>query len=346
MEAAGYDLTQIEPAARAAYSVDDVLYPGYMNVTSQVLYYNKAHWVRAGLDPDAPPRTLDEIYEQAVALKEAGVSDKPFSFKVSHAVFENWLSGEGVDVVDNDNGHDGLATEATFDDPVAVETLERLRQMADEGLINVFANAEGGIDHFLALVNQQSSMLIETSTASTTIAQAVSGTLTPAEAGVDFDASVIERADLVPGTAPFPGLSGPGQVHPGGGGFFLVSTSPPAELAGSWALLEYMLQPANAKAWHLGGGYLPIVKSVQDEPDVQAFWEDDLAGVLLKPGVDQLADADPDRPGPLIGPYPDFVTGLDLALESVLLDDGDPATALADARDQVTESLQRYGEGG
>jgi sn-glycerol 3-phosphate transport system substrate-binding protein len=346
MEAAGYDLTQIEPAARAAYSVDDVLYPGYMNVTSQVLYYNKAHWVRAGLDPDAPPRTLDEIYEQAVALKEAGVSDKPFSFKVSHAVFENWLSGEGVDVVDNDNGHDGLATEATFDDPVAVETLERLRQMADEGLINVFANAEGGIDHFLALVNQQSSMLIETSTASTTIAQAVSGTLTPAEAGVDFDASVIERADLVPGTAPFPGLSGPGQVHPGGGGFFLVGSAPPAELAGSWALLEYMLQPANAKAWHVGGGYLPIVKSVQDEPDVQAFWEDDLAGVLLKPGVDQLSDADPDRPGPLIGPYPDFVTGLDLALESVLLDDGDPATALADARDQVTESLQRYGEGG
>jgi sn-glycerol 3-phosphate transport system substrate-binding protein len=345
MEAAGYDLTQIEPAVRSAYSIDDVLYPGYMNVTSQVLYYNKAHWVKAGLDPDAPPRTLDEIYEQAVALRDAGVSEKPFSFKVSHAVFENWLSGEGIDVVDNDNGHDGLATEATFDVPEAQETLEFLQKMDDEGLINVFANAEGSIDHFLALVNQQSSMLIETSTASTTIAQAVSGAITPAEAGVDFDASVIDKSQLVPGTAPFPGLAGPGQVHPGGGGFFIVNASPPAEQAASWKLLEYMLQPANAKAWHINGGYLPIVKSVQDEPDVQAFWQDDLAGVLLKPAVDQLSDADPDRPGPLIGPYSDFVDELDDAIESALFNDADAASSLATAQTAVTESLQRYAQG-
>ena len=123
MEADGYDLTDIEPAVRSAYSVDDVLYPGYMNVSSQVLYYNKAHWVQAGLDPDAPPQTLDEVYEQAKALKDAGVSDKPLSFKVSHAVFENWLSGDGVDVVNNDNGRDGLATEATFDTPEAEDIL-------------------------------------------------------------------------------------------------------------------------------------------------------------------------------------------------------------------------------
>ena len=65
MEASGYEITDIEPAVRSAYSVDDVLYPGYANVSSQVLYYNKAHWVEAGLDPAAPPQTLEEIYEQA-----------------------------------------------------------------------------------------------------------------------------------------------------------------------------------------------------------------------------------------------------------------------------------------
>jgi sn-glycerol 3-phosphate transport system substrate-binding protein len=344
MEAAGYDLTQIEPAVRAAYTVDGLLYPGYMNVTSQVLYYNKAHWVRADLDPAAPPQTLDEIYDQAVALRDAGVSERPFSFKVSHAVFENWLSGEGIDVVDQGNGHDGPATEATFDVPEARDALELLQRMDDEGLINVFSNAEGSVDHFLALVTQESSMLIETSTASTTIAQAVSGVLTPAEAGVDFDASVIDRADLVPATAPFPGLSGPGQVHPGGGGFFIVGASAPAEQAGSWALLEFMLQPDNAKAWHLNGGYLPIVKSVQDEPDVQAFWQDDLAGVLLKPGVDQLSEAGPDRPGPLIGPYVDFTDSLEDALEASLFEGAEPSSSLAAAQDAVTESLRRYSQ--
>ena len=46
------------PAVRSKYSVDDVLYPGYMNVSTPVLYYNKAHWLQAGLDPDDPPETL------------------------------------------------------------------------------------------------------------------------------------------------------------------------------------------------------------------------------------------------------------------------------------------------
>ncbi|HEX6568503.1 MAG TPA: extracellular solute-binding protein [Acidimicrobiales bacterium] len=344
MEAAGYDPTQIEPAVRSAFTVDDVFYPGYVNVSSQVLYYNKAHFLKAGLDPEAPPQTLEELYDVARTLRDAGVSDEPLSFKVSHAVFENWLSGEGIDVVDNANGRDGLATEATFAVPEATDTLALLRKMVDEGLINVFSNAEGSVDHFLALVTQDSSMLIETSTASTTIAQAVSGQLTAAEAGIDFDASVVDQADLVPGTGLFPGLSSPGQVHPGGAGFFIVNTSPPADQAGAWALLEFMLQPANAKAWHLNGGYLPIVKSVQDEPDVQAFWQDDLAGVLLKPAVDQLADADPDLPGPLIGPYPDFIDDLEDAMEAVLFDDAEPAGALADAQDSVTGSLQRYAE--
>ena len=35
---------------------DDVLYPGYMNVSTPVLYYNKAHFAQAGLDPDEPAR--------------------------------------------------------------------------------------------------------------------------------------------------------------------------------------------------------------------------------------------------------------------------------------------------
>jgi sn-glycerol 3-phosphate transport system substrate-binding protein len=342
MEAADYDITEIEPVVRASYSVGDVLYPGYMNVTSQVLYYNKAHWVKAGLDPGAPPQTMDELYEQAEALKAAGVSEKPLSFKVSHTVFENWLSGQGVDVVNNGNGQEDLATEATFDTPEAQDALERLKQMNDEGLVNVFASVEGGVDHYLALATQQSSMLIETSGASTTVAAALGGLLTPEDVGVEFDASVIDKSQLVPGTGPFPGIESAGQVHPGGGAFFIVSASEPARQAASWRFLEFMLRPENAKTWHINGSYLPIVKSVSDEPDVQAFWQDTIAGVLLKTAVDQQADADPDEPGPLIGPYVDFTDEVQSAIEAVLVDDADIATSLADAQDTVTESLQRY----
>jgi sn-glycerol 3-phosphate transport system substrate-binding protein len=342
MEAAGYDITNIEPAVRSAYSVGGVLYPGYANVSSQVLYYNKAHWVKAGLDPTAPPKTLEEIYEQAKKLKAAGVSDKPWAFKISATVFENWLSGDGIDVVNNNNGHDGQATEATFDTPEARDALALVKRMNDEGLVNVFASTEGGIDQYLALATQQSSMLIETSGAAVNIAEALGGNLTAADVGAEFDSSLVDRTQLVPGTGPFPGLQSAGQVHPGGGGFFIVNTAPPEEQAGAWKFLEFMLQPENAKEWHLRGSYLPIVKSVADEPDVQAFWKDQVAGVLIKPAVDQLAAADPDEPGPLIGPYTDFTDNLENAIEGVLLSGDDVESALTTAQDEVTQSLERY----
>jgi sn-glycerol 3-phosphate transport system substrate-binding protein len=342
MEVAGYDITNIEPAVRSAYSVGGVLYPGYANVSSQVLYYNKAHWVKAGLDPTAPPKTLEEIYEQAKKLKAAGVSDKPWAFKISATVFENWLSGDGIDVVNNNNGHDGQATEATFDTPEARDALALVKRMNDEGLVNVFASTEGGIDQYLALATQQSSMLIETSGAAVNIAEALGGNLTAADVGAEFDSSLVDRTQLVPGTGPFPGLQSAGQVHPGGGGFFIVNTAPPEEQAGAWKFLEFMLQPENAKEWHLRGSYLPIVKSVADEPDVQAFWKDQVAGVLIKPAVDQLAAADPDEPGPLIGPYTDFTDNLENAIEGVLLSGDDVESALTTAQDEVTQSLERY----
>jgi sn-glycerol 3-phosphate transport system substrate-binding protein len=157
------------------------------------------------------------------------------------------------------------------------------------------------------------------------------------------DVSDIDPSGLLPASGPFPGIESSGQVHPGGAGFFIVNASEPAQQAASWKFLQYMLQPENAKAWHTQGGYLPIVKSVVDEPDVQAFWQDSLAGILVKPAVDQLQDADPDEPGPLIGPYTDFTDNLEAAMEAVLFDNADIESSLADAQDKVTESLERYG---
>src|SRR5690606_14118443 len=151
-----------------------------------------------------------------------------------------------------------------------------------------FANTEGSIDHYLALVTQESSMLIETSTASTTIRDALGGTITAEEAGVDFDASAIDLSVLVPGTGPFPGIEEPAQVYPSGGASYLLNTSWLAEVAASSAFMEFIIQPENGKIWHLRGGYLPVVKVVEDAPEVQVFWDDDLAGVLLQPDAGKV----------------------------------------------------------
>lgn len=342
MLADDYDPEQITAAARAAYSVDDVLYPGYMNVSTPILYYNKVHFQKAGLDPDKPPTTLAEIEADAKILKEKGVSKKPFSFKADQWFVSTWMSGVGQDMVNNDNGRSAPATKATFDTEKGREIVDWLDTMNKEKLLNAFPVTDGSIDHYLALITEDSSMLVETSTASSTIAAALGGELNAKDAGIDVGAIALDGKKLVPGSAEYPGLEAPGQIYASGGAFYILNTSSPAQQAASWQFLKFMLKPENAKKWHIDGGYLPVVKSIINDPAIQEFQKTDLGGNLLKPAVDQLATADPDRSGPLIGPYPAFQKILQGALETVLFKNGDPDAALSKAQKDATALLKDY----
>ena len=341
MVADDFDPTAITPAARAAYSVDDVLYPGYMNVSTPILYYNKVHFKKAGLDPEDPPKTLDEIEAAAKKLKAAGVSKKPFSFKADQWFVSTWLSGVGQDMVNNDNGRTKPATAATFDSPAAKELFDDLKRMDDEGLLNAFPVTDGSIDHYLALINEDSSMVVETSTASGTIAAALGGELANT-GGVKIDTSALDGKKIVPGSGEYPGLEAAGQIYASGGAFYMLNTSSPAQQAASWDFMKFMWEPENATIWHTEGGYLPVLKEIVDSPEVETFQENELDGKLLTPAVEQLATADPDRSGPLIGPYEAFQDILQGALEKVLFNGADVDSSLSKAESEATALLKDY----
>src|SRR5215510_14323285 len=104
----------------------------------------------------------------------------------------------------------------------------------------------------------------------------------------------------------------------------MLNTSSPAQQAASWEFLKFMLQPENAYVWHTDGGYLPVVKEVLNNPEIQTFWKEDVAGQMLKVAVDQLNSADPGQAGPLVGPYQDYAQQLDNVLNNVM-SGSDPA---------------------
>ena len=60
--------------------------------------------------------------------------------------------------------------------------------------------------------------------------------------------------------------------------------------------------------------------------------------------MDQLGAADPDRTGPLIGPYTDVQAVMRSMMESVLFSGADPAEALSSAQAEATEILESYNE--
>ena len=51
---------------------------GHADSRHVLLYYNRNHFRRAGLDPDTTPQTFAEVRADAEKIKAAGIVDKPF----------------------------------------------------------------------------------------------------------------------------------------------------------------------------------------------------------------------------------------------------------------------------
>ena len=347
IEAEGVDLDAIDEVIRGFYSIDGALYPAAMNVSTPVLYYNRDHFEAAGLDPDVPPTTLAELQDAAQAIQDAGVAETPLSLILHGWFVDTWLNGAGVPLVNADNGRAGNATEATFNGPEALELYTLLQEMNDAGLIVAFSNTPGQVSHYLAATGP-ASMIIETSTASTTIAGVLGGTANLSELveGSGLDGEIIGNADLTIniGVAPMPGLRSPGKVFISGGGYYISNTVSDAEQAAAWEFLKYVGEPAQQKILHLKGSYLPINAAVLADPEVRSVWETDAAGQWLAIAYDQLTTIDPQFPGPAIGPFSEQREIFNRSLEELLLEGRDPVDVLADAEDALNDALSDYAD--
>ena len=168
IDATDTDMSDYLPGARAYYTVDDVLYPASLNLSGALLYYNRNHFTKAGLDPDKAPQTLDEMRTWAEQLKAAGVVETPVVLQLSPAVIEMFLTGAGQQIVDNDNGRGaGTTANAVFDTDVTVDFFAWAKAMMDDGLMTALPQTPGQIGHYQAMATQSASMSIETSTGRT-----------------------------------------------------------------------------------------------------------------------------------------------------------------------------------
>lgn len=329
------------PVVRNYYTADDIYWPGYPNVSEPVLYYNAAMWETAGLDPDDPPETLDELRTTAEALQASGVST-PLALKLDEWFIECWINGAGGTLVNKDNGREGLADEATFDSERMHELYTWIEGMVDDGLLVGFSDTDGQINHYLALAQKNAAMGPETSTAATTIKAVLGGSTY--EEGASVDPSAIDADGLDIRAAAFPGMDEPGQVRVSGSAFYMSNVGSDAEQAASWDFMKYMWSADAQVGWHLQGSYLPTTQAAAGNSEVTDYWESDLAGQLLKVGYDELVAVDPERPGPQIGPYPDYKTAIQRSLDRLVFS-GDPVDdVIADAQAEIQDALTTYNE--
>jgi sn-glycerol 3-phosphate transport system substrate-binding protein len=341
-DADGYDLGAFLPSVVETYTVDGALQPAGLDVSTPVMYYNRDHFSTAGLDPDDPPTTLDELRAAAEALKAAGASERPFVLLLAPQFVEQWLTGADATIVNNDNGHSGLATESTFANATTTELYQWLADMNADGLLNPIPGTDAQVDHYFAMALGQSSITVETSTAISTINAVLEGSVDPAELGLDLDE--LPPIDINVDVAPFPGVTGAGRTTPGGGAFYLPSGNSPEVIAGAWDFMKWFNSATTQADWMIGSTYMAWNAAAYDEPVVVDWEASTRPGRWLSVAVEQIAGIAERSPAPLIGPYTDVRSAIRRSLDELLLADIGVTEAVDGASAAIDEALRRYDE--
>jgi sn-glycerol 3-phosphate transport system substrate-binding protein len=116
----GGSIDDIEPGIASYYTVDGKLQSMPFNASAPVLYYNKDAFTKAGLDPDKPPTTWDELLDAAQQLTIKNGSETAQYGMVASIdgwLVEQMLAAGGVQYCDNDNGRSGRATKVNWETP-------------------------------------------------------------------------------------------------------------------------------------------------------------------------------------------------------------------------------------
>jgi len=353
-------IDDVLPGITAAYSVNGVQWPAAFGASTVVLYYNKAHFAAAGLDPEKPPTTLTELRAAAEALKKVpapnGPGAEPLAMKLDPWFVENMLSANDQTLVDHDNGRDGSrATKATLKSESATTALDWLANLKQDGLLNAIPSTSL-IDHYVAVATGKSSMLLETSTAATIIDQVTSSDkglklsdVVDAETAKQFSAFDGFKVEFKVGVGEVPGIAFSGKGQAGGSAFYLANTGTPEEQSAAWDFMKYFNQTDNQVIWTNEGSYLPVRESAQKALNDDPAWAASQRGQWITTAYDSMKGLSPDFPGPLIGPYDKFRDIERTMLETIAL--GDPSAAvgavgpaLDAATTSIDEALAKYNE--
>jgi sn-glycerol 3-phosphate transport system substrate-binding protein len=321
-----YDTSDFVPPLFGQYSLDGELKTMPFQLSNPVLYYNLQRFEAAGLDPNDPPQTFDEVLEVSRQLVESGSVPKAMSLEIQGWYPEQWSSIAGEALVDNENGRVDRPREALLDNPAITESFELINTLNQEGLLlNVGPNPTGA-DHLLALAQDQAAFTIGTSAALGTIYDAID-----------------EFPNVTIGVAPMPSPAEPvGGVTVGGGSLYMMKDSDDEVKAAVWDLMKWLSEPEQQARWAMSTGYIPTRISAIEDPELQALWTE-------RPGFrvafDQLADSvpPPGGGGPVIGDYVSYRNAIEKAIERII--NGTPvAEAQADAQAEGTEAITDYND--
>lgn len=323
-----YDVSDLEPNVLAYYTVNGQQASMPFNTSTPMLYYNKNMFAAAGLDPETPPRTFEEVAEAARKLTQKDASGNVTVSGISISIygwfFEQLLAVSGGYYVNNGNGRDALATEATFNSPEGVAILEWWKGMYDEGIMGNYGRVNADVR--TAFYAEQTAMFID----STAVLR---GAMDTVAGKFDIGTAYLMR----PNEAAF---DNSGTII-GGGSLWIISDRPEEEQNCAWEFIKFQASPEQQAYWHTMSGYFPIRTTAYDVALAQE-WRAKYP--QFKTAVDQLHLAPNNRvtQGGLIGVFPTARQTIEAAIEETLAGVATPQEALDKAAATVTSAIEEY----
>lgn len=253
-ESTGYDPSTVMEVITSYYTTDGKQWAMPFNVSTPMLYYNKEVFEAAGLDPNTPPTTFDEVLEYAQKIVESGAAPVGYSQYIYGWFFEQQLAGIGAYYGNNDNGRTEAITAVDFDqNGGGLKVFEMWKKLYDSGYFQNYGTV--GADTQTAFFAGQVGMIIE----STAILKNATNSA-PFEIGTGYLPKVEANEE--------------GGVIIGGGALWLMDSEDAAKEDAAWKFIEYCTTPEAQAKWSMGTGYFAINPAAYETEDFKAYLEE------------------------------------------------------------------------
>jgi sn-glycerol 3-phosphate transport system substrate-binding protein len=334
--ASGFDTSKFVPSALSAYATQGVQWSMPFNISNPVLFYNKKAFAKAGLDPNKPPASLDEMRADSAKIVQTKASSFGLALESGFDsgggwYVEQWFAKAEQFYLDGQNGRQTRATKVLYNNATGVQLLTFMQKMIQDKLaVNVGDNTTTGYDNLLKLTDKQepAAMTIATSASLGPVLQILASGSFP---------NIL--ADDV-GVGPMPGPDGKPGALIGGASLWVVNSGDKARTAASWDFITYLVAAQQQSSWATETGYIPVRTDAKDlEPYKTTIAKDPRFAVA----GDQLA-ASPDAPtsaGPVTGPLREVRTVLAKAVAAIFKG-GDVKKSLDAAASQADGLIADY----
>ena len=242
------------PAITGYYSTRDgkmLSFP--FNSSTPVMYINKDAFKKAGLDPNVPPKTWPEFFEDAKKLKAGGSACGFTTAWMAWSQLEVFSAWHNQPIATDANGIGGTDAVLEINGPLQVRHLQDLVAAAKD---KSFDYAGRTTEPEAKFVSGECAMI-----------QTSSGAYGVFKANAKFEF----------GVAPlpyYPDVAGaPQNTIIGGASLWVMGGKTPAEYKGVAKFMTFLSQTPIQVQWHEVTGYLPITKAAYAQTEKDGFYE-------------------------------------------------------------------------